>query len=60
MRGLRLNKANLLAANASTSSAQAPKPDNSHWERDIDELVYKLYQLTPEEIKVIEGVNEPH
>ncbi|NWF49866.1 MAG: Eco57I restriction-modification methylase domain-containing protein [Ignavibacteriaceae bacterium] len=50
----------ILAANASTSSAQAPKPDNSQWEREIDELVYKLYNLTEEEIKIIEGGNEPH
>jgi len=26
-------------------------------EKEIDELVYKLYQLTPEEIKIVEGDN---
>jgi hypothetical protein len=28
--------------------------DTSAWEREIDELVYALYGLTPEEIKVLE------
>lgn len=27
-------------------------------EREIDELVYALYGLTPEEIKIVEGGNE--
>ena len=26
----------------------------SAWEREIDELVYALYGLTPEEIKLVE------
>jgi hypothetical protein len=47
----------ILAANASTSSAQNSKTDTSEWEKEIDKLVYKLYQLTPEEIKIIEGGN---
>ncbi len=25
------------------------------YEREIDELVYKLYDLTPEEIKIVKG-----
>ena len=29
--------------------------DVSAWEREIDELVYALYGLTPEEIKLVEG-----
>jgi adenine-specific DNA-methyltransferase len=28
--------------------------DTSAWERQIDELVYRLYGLTPEEIKIVE------
>jgi hypothetical protein len=28
--------------------------DTSAWEREIDELVYALYDLTPEEIKLVE------
>lgn len=27
-------------------------------EAKIDQLVYKLYDLTPEEIKIVEGENE--
>ena len=29
--------------------------DTSALERDIDELVYALYGLTPDEIKLVEG-----
>jgi hypothetical protein len=29
--------------------------DTSAWEREIDERVYRLYGLTEEEIKTIEG-----
>ncbi|MCX8035078.1 MAG: hypothetical protein N3A71_02200 [Candidatus Dojkabacteria bacterium] len=28
--------------------------DTSHWEHKIDELVYKLYELTDEEIRQVE------
>ena len=27
-------------------------------EAEVDQLVYKLYDLTPEEIKIVEGENE--
>jgi hypothetical protein len=27
-------------------------------EKEIDQFVYKLYDLTPEEIKIVEGFNE--
>jgi len=37
------------------SKKQDSQVDTSKWEREIDELVYKLYNLTPEEIKIIEG-----
>jgi len=33
---------------------QNPQADTSEWEREIDRLVYQLYQLTEEEIKIIE------
>jgi len=36
---------------------QDPKTDTTHLEREIDELVYRLYDLTEEEIKIIEGGN---
>jgi hypothetical protein len=28
--------------------------DTTSWEREIDRLVYKLYDLTPAEIKLVE------
>jgi hypothetical protein len=31
-----------------------PNTDTSNWEQEIDKLVYKLYDLTKEEIKIIE------
>jgi len=34
---------------------QNPDEDTSHLEKQIDQLVYKLYDLTEEEIKIIEG-----
>jgi len=34
---------------------QDPNTDTSHWEQEIDELVYRLYDLTMDEIKIIEG-----
>ncbi|MGB3840987.1 MAG: hypothetical protein WBL11_00885, partial [Bacteroidales bacterium] len=35
-----------------------PQADTTAWENEIDQLVYKLYDLTDEEIAIIEGVNE--
>ncbi|MDI6799062.1 MAG: TaqI-like C-terminal specificity domain-containing protein [Actinomycetota bacterium] len=35
-----------------------PSADTSHIEKKIDQLVYKLYDLTPEEIAIVEGKNE--
>jgi hypothetical protein len=32
-----------------------PQADTSKWEREIDKLVYELYGLTEEEVKVVEG-----
>jgi len=32
--------------------------DTTTWEKEIDQLVYQLYELTDEEIRIIEGVNE--
>ena len=34
-----------------------PEADTSKWEREIDEMVYALYGLTEDEIKVVEGVS---
>lgn len=35
-----------------------PDVDTSALKKKIDEMVYKLYGLTPEEIKIVEGCNE--
>lgn len=32
-----------------------PQADTSEWEREIDNLVYRLYDLTEDEIKLVEG-----
>jgi adenine-specific DNA-methyltransferase len=37
------------------AKAQAASADVSALEREIDQLVYALYALTPEEIKIVEG-----
>ncbi len=38
-----------------SAKKQNPQADTCQSEREIDQLVYKLYELTPEEIKVVEG-----
>lgn len=38
-----------------TSKKENPEADTSALEREIDELVYKLYGLTEEEIRIVEG-----
>jgi type II restriction/modification system DNA methylase subunit YeeA len=35
---------------------QDPDADTSNLEKEIDQLVYELYNLTDEEIKIVEGV----
>lgn len=32
-----------------------PAADTSAWEREMDERVYRLCGLTPEEIQIVEG-----
>jgi len=48
----------ILTANASTGSASNPQSDTKNFEDEIDQLVYKLHNLTAEEIEIIEGGNE--
>ena len=38
-----------------SAKKQNPEADTSHLEKQIDQLVYKLYNLTEEEIKIIES-----
>jgi type II restriction/modification system DNA methylase subunit YeeA len=33
-----------------------PHADTRDLERDIDQLVYRLYDLTPDEIRLVEGM----
>jgi hypothetical protein len=35
-----------------------PQADTTAWEREIDQLVYQLYELTPEEIAIVEGTKK--
>jgi len=35
--------------------ASVSHADTSEWEREIDRLVYQLYDLTEEEIEIVEG-----
>lgn len=34
-----------------------PNTNTEYWESEIDRLVYQLYGLTEEEIKIVEGNN---
>lgn len=37
-----------------TTKRTDPQANRSAWEREIDERVYRLYGLTPEEIKIVD------
>jgi len=41
-----------------TAKRTNPEPDTTALEAEIDQLVYKLYGLTPEEIEVVENSNK--
>jgi len=43
------------AAEGETEEEQDAKADVNSLEREVDEVVYGLYGLTPEEIKLVEG-----
>ncbi|MFZ3089762.1 MAG: class I SAM-dependent DNA methyltransferase [Nitrospirota bacterium] len=40
-----------------TAKQKDPDADTSALEKQIDEMVYELYELTPEEIAIVEGRN---
>jgi hypothetical protein len=40
------------------AKAENPKADTSALEREIDQLVYALYELTPDEIVIVEGAGK--
>jgi len=48
-------KHNFLVDQILSSKKQNPDADTSNLEHQIDQLAYKLYDLTEEEIKIIEG-----
>ncbi len=35
-----------------------PQTDTSHLEREIDELVYNLYEITEEEVGIVNKLNQ--
>lgn len=41
--------------NSKEEEAQALKTQIDQTDREIDQLVYKLYELTPEEIEIVEN-----
>ena len=49
------NKAQLLNYGVAFVKKQNPQADTSILEREIDQLVYKLYDLIPAEISIIES-----
>jgi len=38
-----------------SSKDKNPDTDTSQLKKQLDEMVYKLYELTEEEIKIVEG-----
>lgn len=44
----------ILSANASVSSAYNPQADTKELEDQIDIMFYKLYELTYDEVKIID------
>ena len=49
------NRSEKLVTRILATKAAEPSADTSALEREIDERVYKLYGLTEEEIKIVEG-----
>ncbi|SFV33873.1 hypothetical protein [Thermoflavifilum thermophilum] len=45
----------ILEAKKVRAYRNTPQPDTSEWEREIDRLVYRLYDLTDDEKKIIEN-----
>ena len=49
----------ILYSRISRTTSQPPRsPVRTALEREIDRLVYELYDLTPEEIAVVEGAQK--
>ncbi len=50
-----VNQIEALVDKILTAKNQNPQTDTTQLEYQIDQLVYKLYNLTEEEIKIVEG-----
>ena len=50
-----VNQIEALVYNILEAKKQNKNADTSQWEREIDALVYRLYDLTEEEIRIVEG-----
>jgi hypothetical protein len=50
-----LNSLNLKVIMTNHYKKETPQADTSDLENEIDELVYQLYELTPEEIEVVKN-----
>ena len=48
----------VLVDNILAAKKQNTQANTSHLEREIDSLVYKLYELTEEEVRIVEGYNK--
>lgn len=57
-RKLKEREISTLANQILAAKAKDAKADTSSWELEVDQLVYSLYELTPEEIVLIEGVSQ--
>uniref|UniRef100_A0A7C3ND45 site-specific DNA-methyltransferase (adenine-specific) n=1 Tax=candidate division WOR-3 bacterium TaxID=2052148 RepID=A0A7C3ND45_UNCW3 len=49
-----VNQIEALVDKILAAKKQNPHADTSEWEKEIDKLVYRLYDLTEEEVKIIE------
>ena len=50
-----VNQIEALVDKILAAKQQNPQTDTGEWEKEIDRLVYRLYDLTEEEIEIIEG-----
>ncbi|MCX8081736.1 MAG: N-6 DNA methylase, partial [Bacteroidia bacterium] len=50
-----IDQVEILVNNIYFAKKQNPQADTTEWEREIDRLVYQLYELTEEEVRIIEG-----
>ena len=49
-----VNQIEALVDKILAAKKQNPQADTGEWEKEIDKLVYRLYELTEEEVRIIE------